>query len=191
MPHLVVISGAPASGKTTISRRLETDLAIPLIAKDDIKELLFDRLPQHDRGWSTIQGRMAITMMYAGARELLQAGYHVMVESSFNRDFSVDEINRLVQETGADIVEVHCRLSHELRQQRWTKRTESGHRHPGHQDDPRHTLSLRPNDAPLYPAIADIVDTGAEPGEYERRYKEVISLLQEKLGTGGRYETTN
>ena len=39
-PLLVVISGAPGSGKTALSRRLAPELKLPLISKDTIKEVL-------------------------------------------------------------------------------------------------------------------------------------------------------
>src|SRR3712207_7266008 len=35
-PTLVIVSGAPAAGKTTLARRLATELWLPLIAKDAI-----------------------------------------------------------------------------------------------------------------------------------------------------------
>lgn len=190
MPHLVIVSGAPASGKTTISRRLEKDLGIPVLAKDDIKEMLFDRLPQYDRDWSTIEGRMAIAMMYGGASQLLDAGYHVMIESSFNLEHSRPEIEQMVANRAIDIVEVYCRLEQEVRQRRWDERTQTT-RHPGHMDGPAHQLSVRIEDAPLFPDIALVIDTGLSPPDYEKRYQEIYATIKETLGTGGRYEATN
>ncbi len=188
MPCLVIISGAPASGKTTLSKRLAPEISIPLIAKDDIKEMLFDHLPQFDREWSTIEGRMAMGMMYAGAETLLRTGYHVMIESSFNRSIAVEEINALVQRTGADLIEVHCQLDDELRQQRWTERTQHGNRHAGHLDQPHSRMVHRPEHGPLYPERAHVVDTGAPEEAYERKYATVLAALQTMLGEGGRYE---
>lgn len=41
--RFVVVSGLPASGKTTIARRLEPLLRLPVIDKDEVLEGLFDR----------------------------------------------------------------------------------------------------------------------------------------------------
>ena len=41
---LVVVSGLPASGKTTVGRVLSEGLSLPLIDKDAILEALFDSL---------------------------------------------------------------------------------------------------------------------------------------------------
>jgi hypothetical protein len=48
----VVVSGPPASGKTTLSRAIAPVLGLPLIAKDTIKQALMTVLPQR-RGLDT------------------------------------------------------------------------------------------------------------------------------------------
>lgn len=39
---LIIINGLPGTGKTTIAKPLASKLGFPLIAKDGIKEFLFD-----------------------------------------------------------------------------------------------------------------------------------------------------
>jgi glycosyltransferase involved in cell wall biosynthesis len=46
---LVVVTGPPASGKTTLARVIARELGWPLLAKDDITETLFDALGTGDR----------------------------------------------------------------------------------------------------------------------------------------------
>ena len=45
----VVVSGLPASGKSTLSRRLATALSLPMLDKDDILEGLFESLAPETR----------------------------------------------------------------------------------------------------------------------------------------------
>lgn len=44
MAAVVLITGPPASGKTTLARNLAERLNLPVLAKDRIKETLFDAL---------------------------------------------------------------------------------------------------------------------------------------------------
>jgi len=41
---LVIVGGAPGSGKTTLARKLAKRCAVPLIEKDDVKEAIADAL---------------------------------------------------------------------------------------------------------------------------------------------------
>ena len=180
--QLIVVSGLPASGKTTFARRLSADLDVPLLAKDDIKELLFEKIPQKDREWSTVQGRAAIAMMYAGARELLCADSTVIIESSFDSRYALSDIEELRQLVDAQLIEVHCSLEYAERQRRWSARSATT-RHPGHLDDPAHVLSRsrRSDDVPLYPDTAYVIDTGVENSVYEREYEEIMLSISKKL----------
>ncbi|WP_425432548.1 AAA family ATPase [Hydrococcus rivularis] len=41
---LILISGLPCTGKTTLARKIAQKLQLPLVCRDDIKESLFDSL---------------------------------------------------------------------------------------------------------------------------------------------------
>lgn len=45
----VIVNGPPASGKSTLAGRLADALALPLLAKDVVKETLLDQLGYADR----------------------------------------------------------------------------------------------------------------------------------------------
>ena len=46
----VVVSGLPASGKTTLARQLADELNAPLISKDEIKEAMATAIPVKESG---------------------------------------------------------------------------------------------------------------------------------------------
>lgn len=46
---LIIITGLPGTGKTTLGRKLAEEFRLPFISKDDIKEFLFDNLGWKDR----------------------------------------------------------------------------------------------------------------------------------------------
>jgi nucleoside-triphosphatase THEP1 len=51
-PLLLVVTGRPATGNTTLVHKLATDLRLPLIHKDGLNEPLFDVLGAPDRAAS-------------------------------------------------------------------------------------------------------------------------------------------
>jgi predicted kinase len=61
---VVVATGIPASGKTTLATALSAQLEWPLISKDVVKEALFDALGTGDLQWSQRLGRAGHVVRY-------------------------------------------------------------------------------------------------------------------------------
>lgn len=66
---VIVISGIPGSGKTTLARQLAPALGAFLISKDVIKEALLDVLGSGDLTWTQRLSRAAHLAMYRVAAE--------------------------------------------------------------------------------------------------------------------------
>jgi predicted kinase len=127
-PLLVVVTGMPSSGKTTIAERLARELRLPLVAKDEIKESLYDSLGAEDVASSARLGTAAFALIFAFARAMLASGVSLIVEANFFRDqepeFRALPPHRLLQ--------LHCEAPLDVLVDRYAKRAR--HRHPGHQD---------------------------------------------------------
>ena len=48
-PLLVLVAGAPASGKTTLARRLAAELGLPVLHRDLIRNAIADAFGPSDR----------------------------------------------------------------------------------------------------------------------------------------------
>jgi len=150
-PLLVIVSGAPASGKTTLARRLAADGDLTLLSKDAIKEALADALghPQSVVASSTL-GVGAYAAMYAMASRLLESGVGVVLESNFRRGQSEDELTRLGP--GADARAVHCAARSATIRDRY--RSRASERHPAHLDAARSQDVMRDLRDGLYEPLA-------------------------------------
>src|SRR5438046_2407448 len=95
-PRLIIVTGLPATGKTTLARRLAADLALPLVTKDDIKERLFDRLGWRDRAWSRLLGQATYDLLYYFSELLLAGGRSFVVESNFHPDEATPRFRALL-----------------------------------------------------------------------------------------------
>jgi len=129
---LVVVSGPPASGKTTLAVPLASALSLPLVAKDTIKEALMGVLPVPDVETSRVVGAASVAALLAVAAETSGA----VLESVWHRSRSETDLHRL----GGNIVEVFCGCDPAVAAQRYARR--AGTRAAGHLDAERRAGEL-------------------------------------------------
>ena len=127
-PLLLVVTGPPASGKTTIARAVARELALPLFAKDELKEALFDSLGTGDRAWSRRLGGAVFELLYAIAEAQLSAGCAALLEANFVRGTSEPAFAALPSHR---LVQIHCSAPEHVLLERYRGRR----RHAGHLDD--------------------------------------------------------
>jgi uridine kinase len=48
-PFIIMVLGLPGSGKTTLAKKISQKFSLPLLAKDDLKVMLFDVYGWKDR----------------------------------------------------------------------------------------------------------------------------------------------
>lgn len=133
-PLLVIISGAVASGKTTLSRRLAADLGLPLLNRDHLKEIVFDTLGWSDRAWSRRVGSTSYQLLYYALELLLQTGHSCIAESNFQAQWDRPKLQQLCEKYSYGMIEVCCTTTPEQLHERFVRRIADGTRHPGHAD---------------------------------------------------------
>jgi predicted kinase len=133
-PRLVIVSGASASGKSSIARELAAELGLTPLAIDDVKEGLFDSmgLPK-DEDESERLDIAAHLLIDRLGRRALECGAGLVVEGNFWRGRAELTLGPLVARSRAAIV--HCQIAPEAMVERIKKRVEGKKlRHPGHGD---------------------------------------------------------
>ena len=124
----VVVSGPPASGKSTLAPALAEALQLPLLAKDTIKDALLNRLPAPSLEASRELGRAAVAVMLAVAGD---SPVGAVLESNFFRTKARADLTALP----GKVVEVFCRCDRDVAAARFAAR--AGTRAAGHFDAER------------------------------------------------------
>lgn len=185
----MIVSGPPASGKTTLAYSLARELGMPLLAKDAIKERIADTLGPAAMELSGRVGLAAILTVYDIAREILEAGQPVVLESFFHHGKAEQDLAPLVAMSRA--VLVHCTSDHDVLLRRYAQRISSPDRHTVHGDahrvdDLRSYLNNGTADSldfPIPRLILDTTTTFPEPADVARQ---VHLLLDEQYGNAER-----
>jgi predicted kinase len=133
-PALIIVTGSPCTGKTTLAQQLAASLSLPVMAKDTIKEALFETLGWSDRAWSRRLGGASMELLYLFAEALLAAGRSCIVEANFLSRFATPAFRRIGADHPFLPIQVLCVADPDVLVARFERRACSGERHSGHQD---------------------------------------------------------
>ena len=131
-PLLIVVSGLPCGGKTTIGRAVARKFYLPFFSKDDIKESLFNNLGWSDRAWSKKLGIGSEVLLFESVGKVLEAGVSVIAENAFWPEFDVPRFQELSRKYSYKTLQIHCTADNDLLVSRFFTRAASPDRHPGH-----------------------------------------------------------
>lgn len=177
VPLLIIIQGAPGSGKTTLAHRLKEDLTCGLVASDDVKEYFFDTIGAGNLEWSKALGRALKPLCYDLVKIALQHDRSVIFEAAFWPELAKVDMQKLL-ELPINAVEIYCHVDPEVREQRYKQRALSGERHSGHvsmADDIIEAERYQPI------GVCERIDYNTTtPSEDD--YKNLVATLQRKMG---------
>src|SRR5436305_11454514 len=107
-PIVVLINGWPCTGKTTLAVRLAEMLSLPMVAKDGVKELLYETLGYSDRPWSQKLGAASYELIYYFIEAQVKAGKSLIAEANFHPESAGPRLQRLVREYDFRTIQIMC-----------------------------------------------------------------------------------
>jgi predicted kinase len=134
IPQLLLLTGAPASGKSTLAARLARRYGACVCSKDEIKELLFDTLGAHDRRGSRALSDASFAVLFAFAARLLCAQRLLLLEGNFRPGEHESALAAALPAGVVEFAQVLCQAGAATCLSRLAARAGDPSRHPGHRD---------------------------------------------------------
>ena len=129
--YCILVTGIPAAGKSTMAEVVSEKLKLPVISKDNIKELLFDNVGFQSRAEKVKLGVASMEIMYYAAGQLMKAGQPFILENNFEYS-SKQGIQTLLEKYRYSALTITLTGDYEVIYQRFLKRESSPDRHRGH-----------------------------------------------------------
>lgn len=152
-PLLVIVSGPPATGKTTLARRLSAALGLALLAKDDVKEMLAEVAPPRSVDESRKLGAASFQSLFRLGARFLDSGIGLILEANFSRGLSEVHLEPLVKFSCGVLVHLSARPDESFR--RYRERFDRGERHWAHFDGERAPFTQQTIPAEIWERIAE------------------------------------
>ncbi|HDQ73427.1 MAG TPA: hypothetical protein ENN19_15235 [Chloroflexi bacterium] len=180
---VIVVTGPPCTGKTTLARQIAERFSLPMMGKDMYKECLFDVLGWEDRAWSKKLGQASIALLFQFLEVQLKAGCSCVVESNFKTELATPDFLALQARYDFTPLQIQCVTEGHVLFERFKRRTEAGQRHPGHCDhttyDELQERLLRGRSEPLAIGgrLMEVDTSDLDQVDYEPVFLEIERLL--------------
>lgn len=136
-PYVIIINGKPGTGKTILLQKLCNDLNLTFVARDEFKEMLFDKLGIADAEWSRKLGAASYSLLFNVFEKLLKTQKNFILEGNFNPEQHAEKIKAMLDQYQYRSKEIFLDCDPSVLFERHQLRWNSGERHRGHVDNER------------------------------------------------------
>lgn len=129
--YCILVTGIPASGKSTMARFLAEAFGLPVISKDRIKECMYDTIGFRSREEKVKLGIASMQIMYDLAEELMKSARPFILENNFE-NVSKEGLLTILEKYEYKAITVTLTGDYKIIYQRFLERNRDPGRHPGH-----------------------------------------------------------
>ena len=129
--YCILVTGIPASGKSTMARFLAEAFGLPVISKDRIKECMYDTIGFRSREEKVKLGTASMQIMYNLAEELMRSARPFILENNFE-NVSKEGLLTILEKYEYKAITVTLTGDYKIIYQRFLERNRDPGRHPGH-----------------------------------------------------------
>ncbi|HIR88428.1 MAG TPA: AAA family ATPase [Candidatus Fimimorpha faecalis] len=129
--YCILVTGIPASGKSSIGKFLAENLKLPIISKDTIKELMYDVIGFQSRDEKVKLGIASMNIMYYMAEQLMKCQWPFILENNFE-NISREGLLLILEKYSYKAITITLTGDYKKIYQRFVERNNSPERHRGH-----------------------------------------------------------
>ena len=129
--YILVLAGMPASGKSTISKKISAALGLPILEKDALKEEIFDTMGFTCYAEKRKCDHAANAVLLRCAEALLQSGQSMILDNNFDV-IAAKRLSELVERYGCRCMTVFLGGDADVFYHRYVERDRRHLRHLGH-----------------------------------------------------------
>ena len=129
--YLIVLAGMPASGKSTVAKKLKEAFHLPVLEKDALKEAIFDTMGFSNYPEKRKTDLAANAVLLRCARAMMENGQSMILDNNFDLA-SAKELDEMVRVFQYHCITVFFGGDTEAFFQRYVERDRKGLRHLGH-----------------------------------------------------------
>lgn len=129
---VIIISGPPGAGKSTIAKKIAKVFNLPVVSCDPIREFLYDTFGYTDLLTFKRDRKASFGLMFLIIKLLLKSSQSFIIDSAFALSENREKIEKLYKKNKFDCLQINLKAEGIVLWARYQNRILSGKKHPAY-----------------------------------------------------------